>query len=529
MRYAPLAPAAGPAVPVTGAYVDPHLATPVFGASSPNEIVHNQFRASVGYEFRSGWQLEGSLFGWLTDQDQTDPRSFLRDATGQPVYDARVNFDGAVYTATGLALSLDRRSEFLGGIKVTGAVAGWQAAINLSHYWIDTQDTRTSLDYSLGIADGSGLLTLQEDPGWSILDAQFERSFGRHQIAFGINANQYTTGQSNYETVNWRLASSPFLRSETFGSTRSAGIYAEDRITLTRATSVTLGARADRWEAYDGGAGENFTGTLQTDLYPDRQDSSVSPKLTFETAFRERVQLQLSLGTATRFPTVGELFQGRIDEATGRLDPDSFDPDLRPERSRDANLLLRKDFADVRLTSSLFYQDIEDAILAFNGLNQFGTPVNNFKNIDRVRQFGIELVGEATDVFIDGLDLDVGITRIDARTVRNAADSAAEDRAFPGIPEWRANGMVRYRMAERLKVSLGWRYASRPNSDIEGLERGDAYGLQSEYFFIDARLTWNLNHALQLSLGIDNLSNDKAYARHPLPQRTGFAEFRMKF
>lgn len=527
MAYALLAPSAGPAIPVTGAYVDPQFATPVYGADSPSEIVQNQFRASVGYKFAGGWEVEGILFGWLTRQERTDPRSFLRDAAGVPVYTARVNLDGTVYTATGLDLSLERRSEFLAGIKASGTMLGWQSAVNLSHYWIDTQDDRTSRDYSAGVTDGGGMLTLQESPGWSTLDAQLDRTFGRHHLAVGFNGNQYTARQSNYSTVNWRLASSPFFRSETFGDTRSVGLYAEDRISLTSTTSLTLGARADRWEAYDGGAGEDFTGTLESDRYPERQESAASPKLTVETALGKNLLMQLNLATATRFPTVGELFQGRIDPATGGLDPESFNPALRPEQSRDANFLLRRDFQNVSVTSSFFYQEIEDAILGFVGDDR-SDVVTSFRNVERTRQFGVELTAEATDVLVDGLDLQISVTRLDARTVRDRSNPAADNRKSPGIPKWRSSGVVRYRLAQRLNASLGWRYAARPNPALAGVELGD-YGYRGEYFFIDARLTWNLNDALKLGVGVDNASNDKVYATHPLPQRTGFAEFTLQF
>jgi len=529
MTYYLLTPSFGPAVPVEGAYTDPRLARPVFGAASPVGVVQDQFRMRVGYEFGSGWKVDGLFFGWLTDQDLTDARTFLRDDTGQPVYNARVNFGGNVYNATGLTLSLVSRSEFLAGIKATGEIAGWQMTTNLSHYWIDTQDTRTSRDYGSGIANGGGTLSLQDDPGWWTLDTGVERHFDRHRIAFGLNANQYNTRQENYDTVNWRTAGSPFFTSATFGDTRTAGVYVEDEISLTPSSSLTLGARGDWWQAYNGGISEDVTGSLITDLYPERDGTSFSPKISFQTALGEDWNMQLSLGTATRFPTVGELFQGRLDDITRSIDPDSFDPNLKPERSRDVNLILRRNFEKVRLTTSLFYQGIEDAIFSFSGLNQYGTVVSNYKNIDSVRQLGLELIAEAEDLFIDGLDIDLSVARIDARTVHNAANPAAEDQKFPRIPDWRANGNLRYRIAQRLKASLGWRYASRPNSDLLGLVRGDAYGFQSEYFLIDGRFTWTLNDALEASLGVDNLTNDQAYVSHPLPQRTAFAEFKMNF
>jgi iron complex outermembrane receptor protein len=528
MSYTLLTPASGAGTPVRGAYDDPGLATPVFGAASPVDVTQDQLRLRLGYAGER-WKLDGLFFGWLTRQDLTDARSFLRDEDGKAVYQGRVTFDGITYDAAGLDLSLLERREYLAGIKAAARIAGWDTTINLSRYWIDSQDTRTSRDHASGMADGAGTLSLLDDPGWWTLDAGIERHFERHRLAFGINANQYHTRQETYDTANWRRATSPAFSTATFGETRSAGAYAEDELALTARTALTLGARFDRWQACDGGIGQQVTEAAAFDAYPRRQDSAFSPKLSLRTMLGEDWNLQLSLGEATRFPTVGELFQGRFDDITRTIDPQSFDPGLRPERSRDANLILRRRFGNVDLTSSLFYQDIDDAIFSFSGLNQFGTVVSSFKNIDHVRQFGLELMAETRDVLIDGLDVDFSITRIDARTVRNDANPAAEHEKFPRIPDWRSNGNLRYRLATGVKASLGWRYASRPNSDLFGLVRGDTYGYQSGYFFIDTRVSWDVDDAIQVSVGVDNLTNDRAYVSHPLPQRTGFAEFRMKF
>jgi iron complex outermembrane receptor protein len=529
MTYYLLRPANGPATVVEGAHADPRLANPAFGSASPVGVVQDQFRMRVGYEFQDGWKVDGLFFGWLTDQDLTDARTFLRDQNGQPVYNARVSFDGAVYDAAGLTFSLVSRSEFLAGVKATGEISGWQSTTNLSHYWIDTQDSRTSRDYGTGIANGGGTLSLQDNPGWWTLDSGIERRFARQRIALGINANQYQTRQENYDTVNWRTAGNPFFTSATFGETRSAGLYLEDEISLTPSSTLTIGARGDWWQARDGGISKDVLGSTVTDAYPTRDDASFSPKISFQTALGADWNLQVSLGAATRFPTVGELFQGRLDDITRMIDPESFDPDLKPESSRDASLILRRDFEHVRLTTSIFYQDIDDAIFNFSGLNRYGTVVTSYKNIDLVRQFGVELIAEADDVLVDGLDIDLSVARVDARTVRNAANPTAEGEKFPRIPDWRSSGNLRYRIAQRVKASLGWRYASRPNSDLFGLVRGDAYGYQSEYFLVDGRITWAMSDGIEASLGVDNLLNDQAYVAHPLPQRTGFAEFRMRF
>ena len=74
MTYNLLTPANGMGTPVEGAFDDPRLATPVFGAASPEDVTQDQLRLRLGYEFSGGWKLDALFFGWLTNQDLTDTR-----------------------------------------------------------------------------------------------------------------------------------------------------------------------------------------------------------------------------------------------------------------------------------------------------------------------------------------------------------------------------------------------------------------------------------------------------------------------
>lgn len=520
MSYSLLTAATGTGTAVTGAYVDPRLASPVFAAASPTHVIQDQARLRLGYEFDNGWSAEALAFAWVTDQDGTDARSFLRDAAGNTVYQGKVVFNGKTYNATGLTQSLTERTEHLTGLKLAGPLAGWDLSANLSRYWIADQDARTSKDYLTGAANGAGTRTLADEPGWVTLDLLAERSLGRHQLAVGLNANRYETAQNTFSTTAWKDASGAVFSSATFGKTSLWGVFVEDEIDLGGTFVLTAGARFDSWRAFDGGIGKLSGEAAVYDAYPEREDTSFSPKLSLQGKVARDWDVQLSLGVATRFPTVGELFQGRIDDVTREIAPQSFDPNLKPEKSKDASLVVRRGFDGVKVTASLFYQDIEDAIFSFSGLNQYGSVVSSYKNVDEVRQYGAELILEATDVGIEGLDVDANVAWIDATTVKNSANTAAEGVMFPRIPRWRSNGNVRYRVNDRLKLSTGWRYATRPNSDLFGLVRGDAYGFQTEYFIIDARASWNLTETTQVGLGVDNLFDNQAYVSHPLPQRT---------
>jgi iron complex outermembrane receptor protein len=528
MTFGLLTPATGNGTAVSGASIDPALATPVFSAVSPDHTVQNQFRTRAGYDFGNGWKADGLFFYWNTDSDQTHPQTYLRDEAGSPVYQGKVSFNGVTYNATGVNLSIGERLELLAGVKLAGPLAGGKLSTNLSHYWIDHQRSRTSSDYNTGVADGAGTFGNQHDTGWWTLDSTFERQFGRHGLAAGANANLYETGQDTFKTTQWRESTSPAISATTAGKTSVVGAFIEDEIEVGARATITPGLRIDRWKAFDGAVGTATSGLLNRQAFPERSETAVSPKLSGQMEIAPGWHAQLSLAKATRFPTVGELFQGRIDTVTQQLDPNSFDPNLKPERSRDASLMLRHQFGAVRVTGSVFFDDIEDAIYSFSGINQFGNVVSNYKNVDRVRQYGTELIGEASNWLLPGLDVDLNVAWIDARIVRNRSEPDSEGVQFARIPEWRINGNLRYRIRDSLKLSVGWRYASRPNSDLLGLKRGDTYSYISEFKFIDARVSWNVLQSTELSLGVDNLGNDRGWVSHPLPQRTYVAELKWK-
>ncbi len=523
---------------VTGAFVDPSLIRPsglaanavtaAFGGASPVDVLQDQFRLRVGYEFAGGWKAEALGVLWKTRQDLTDPRSWLvNSSTGAPVYQGNVTFNGIVYNASGLTMSRTNRTEYLAGFKLSGPLAGWDVSLNLSRFWIDKQDARSSNDYLTGASSGAGKQTISNNPGWYTGALVIERRLGAHKLAFGADANLYETSADTFKVTNWRDATSPTYSNSSYGKTSLWGLWVEDAVELGGNLILTGGLRYDRWHAFDGGIGSLISGTRKDAAFVGRNDDSISPKLSLQGKLPGDFDFQISLGTATRFPTVGELFQGSQDTA-GNLIAASFNPFLKPEKSYDASLLLRHKVGPLRATASVFFQDVNDAVYSFQGLLPDNTLFSGYQTVDKVRQYGVEFIVEGKDVLIPGLDFDGNVAWMSAKTRKNTADPRAEGVQFPRIPEWRSNGNFRYRIAEPVKLSLGWRYGSRPNSDLLGLQRGRAYGYQSDYFFVDTRVSWDLTKQLQLSAGIDNLFNFQAYVAHPLPQRTFVLDLKLK-
>lgn len=521
------------AIPVTGAVADtrsPNAVKPIyFGDYSAVDTTQDQLRAKLivdGGDVR----LSALVTYWWNTEDETHPTTYLRNAAGDPVYggtggSVKVLQDGKAYVANGSNLTIRSKREWLGGVGAEADLApGWTARLNLSTLRTDDQRVRTSNGYANGKANGAGTLTLAGPTGWYTGDFVLEGDLGAHQLALGANANLYETDQSQFATTNWRAATGQSFSNRTFGKSRQIGLYAEDEIALSDALSLTAGIRADFWRAFDGGVERlGSGGAIVGQRYDSRSENAVSPTLSATWQVATDWNAQLSLAMATRFPTVGELFQGALN-GDGTFNPASFDPNLKPEKSRDANLIVRHDMGPLILTGSAFWQRVEDTLFRFSGVTDQGVSTSRNFNIDRTRQYGLELIAETRDWPVEGMDIEGNVAWIDSQVTRNAANPATVGRQFPRIPRWRLNGNVRYRPMDKLLLSLGARYASRPNTNLENDLRGDTYGFTSELFALDARISYDVTERFTVSAGADNITNDRAWVYHPYPQRTFLVE-----
>ncbi len=518
-------------IDVTGAVDDKNLITPslgvapspIFAAASVDDNTQDQLRLRADLNF-DNWSLQGLLVYWTTDSDTTKPTTYLRDLNGNSVYAGTVKIDGKYWDTAALNLSLTERTEILAGLSAKGAVLAWDVSANLSHFWLANANTFTSSGYTNGIHNGAGTFTDVDPSGWWTLDAKALQKFGAHEITLGLNSNLYETKSVTYNTSAWRNAENKKFAIETAGKSSLSGIFVEDEIHVRDDLSMTAGVRLEQWKAFDGSI--NQATAKAPNYYETRTETDTNVSLSSQWRFADKWLAQVSLATATRFPTVGELFQGKFD-SVGVFDPKSFDPNLRPEKSQDANVILRHEFERARVTGSVFYQDVDDFIFSFERLDA-GVKRTSFMNIERVRQTGVEFIVETYDWLAAGLNVDFNIAYIDDKTLKNSLLPASEGKQFPRIPYWRINSQARYKLANDWRLSGGVRYASRPNTNLDATQRGDTFGYASEQFIADTRLSWQANESTELSVGIDNINNDQAWAFHPFNQRTYLVEMKWK-
>ena len=138
------------------------------------------------------------------------------------------------------------------------------------------------------------------------------------------------------------------------------------------------------------------------------------------------------------------------------------------------------------------------------------------------------MIFETYDWLVTDLNIDFNVAYIDDNILKNSLNTDSEGSQFPRIPYWRINSQARYSLTQDWRISGGVRYSSRPYNNLENTQRGDTYGYASEQFIADVRLSWQASESTEVSFGIDNINNDKAWAFHPFPQRTYLLELKWK-
>jgi iron complex outermembrane receptor protein len=202
-------------------------------------------------------------------------------------------------------------------------------------------------------------------------------------------------------------------------------------------------------------------------------------------------------------------------------------PNLKPERVSSYELAAehRTDSGFVRL--SVFEEDITNALLSQSAplVPGSNTLFSFVQNVDRTQVRGIEFVADQYDVFIPGLEIMASLTAADGRIRQDNAFAAAVGKFIPGVPKLKANVVATYRPSDELSFTLGARYSDRSFGTIDNSDPvSQTYQGFAGYLVVDSRVRYRLDQNWSVSLGVDNLNNDKYFLFHPFPQRTAVVE-----
>jgi len=516
---------------VSGAYHDtdangnPRV---VMGATSIDHTVQDTAKLKLAVDLTPTLRAAYTLGYWQDDSD-VSVQSYLRDASGNPVYSGNVAIDGYHYALPTNLFLPSRRQEahWLHGLSLisdTGGAWDWQAIATWYHI---SQDEKRSPSTALPAAQGGGAgrIALGDGTGWRTLDLKGQwrpgGSDGAHRVAFGYHDDHYFLDSRVFNTGDW-LSGGPTTRVSAFaGDTETQALFAQDAWRFAPAWTLILGGRYEYWRAFDG-ALSNAATTLG---YPTRRDHFFSPKASLVFQATPVWRLRASLGRAYRLPTVSELFQGSISSGTIV----NNDPNLKPEKATSGELTAERSLRNGLLRLSVFQEDTVDALYKQTDITVFPT-VTNIQNIGKIRSRGAEVAYQGQDIAWRGLDVSGSVTYVDSVVLKNDQFPASVGKKQVRVPDWRATAVATYHQNARLSYTLAARYSGRQYNTLDNTDSNpDTYGGTSRFFVVDAKVNYTLAKHATVSVGVNNLNNYRYYAYHPYPQRTVFATLRFDY
>lgn len=502
----------------------------VFGATSIDHSVQDTLNLRVGYDISAVQQIEGRVSLWRNDSTVRD-MTYLRDAAGNPVWSGGVNDGLNRFTVAANAFAPSQRDELnrqLGVTWKTKYATGWNASVVLTDYTMLTDATRqASTAPPLADLGGAGTVTRRDGTGWNTLEVQStwtpspgDFGDGRHALVLGLHRNQYQLQNLVNNASDWRSVETSLNQNYTGKSTITA-LYGQHAWKLSPELTLTAGLRLESFESQDGS--QYFAGSPAVqNSYPSRSLSATSPKMSLAWSAADDLLLKASYGRGVRFPNVDELFNGT---RTGSNITTS-DPNLRPEVSDSLELAAEKYWGEHWLRASFFRDDVTDTILRQTDATI--TPsVTRVSNVDRVLTQGIELAWQTRDVGVKGLDIGGSATWTDAEVKSNAANPAQVGKRWLRIPVQRYAVQASYRPNPTWLMGVAWRWSGRMyNTELNLDNNPDTYGGTSRVNQLDLKATWKFARQWEWGLGVINVTDQKSWQGHSLPQRNVQTELR---
>jgi len=518
--------------PVTGAYQDKGISNQdrvVFGATAIDTSTQTNAKFKGQYEFLNQSKLTYTIGLWDLDSRQ-NVQSYIKDNDGNSIYGGYVNFNNKRYTprmspaqaeAFHVMQSIDFKSNDKGFFNWQMTISDYDYSRDLSNRSNLSETSNTNPSLTNPYISKTGQITDLSGTGWTVFDSRVTLRPKDHTIDLGYHLDYYHLRQIVNASSDWMGTQKGNFSSLSSGNTKTHAVYVQDKWQITPQWALTLGARQEHYEAYDG---VNQNTTLAR--YEDRSRNTFSPKASLSFEPMPAWGFRAAFGKAYRFPTVTELFQ----QLTSGSTIVTNNPNLKPEEIYSSEITAERRFANGLARASLFREDRYDALISQTNVSSVGNTSTYFQNVDHVRIYGIELATELRDVMIPKLDVVANATLIDSEILKNDAAPSYINKKVPRIPRQLYKAVATYRVSEDFTMSLAARYSGRQfiqldNSDINP----ETYAGASRLLFVDAKVNYKFKDRWTASLGVDNIFNDQAYVHHPLPQRTGYAQVKFDY
>ncbi|MGP8153888.1 MAG: TonB-dependent receptor [Smithella sp.] len=493
------------------------------GDTGDNAWWDDNFTIKTRFDFTPDSKLSVSFMRMRYKYSYDDPHTYLKDASGNPVYEYGPPIPGySNYTVN--QSTFDYGS---GGKEVNMYNIGYETEIGIvkTKFTLGLSDEGKNWYVSPGyldsttLAGGPGQVTSTPSQNYTA-DLLFSVPvFSMNILTFG---GSFKTDWANSQVNNltdWQdETSTTDLVSNQGGKDRTYAAFIQDEILILSNLTAYIGFREDWWETYDGYANQFGSGGF-ANTYDSRNAASFSPKLSVVYKPFEIATLKADVGQAFRAPTVYELYSKW--SYSGMIW--SGNPDLKPETttSWDASVV-QELWKGAKVSATYFDNHIQDLIYSVSVPSGFENM-----NAGKAESQGIMLSFEQR--FDKLLRLFANYTYTDGRIKENSADPLSVGKRMTFLPDTMINAGAECEIGQ-FSASVTVRYVSKIYSDDQNRDTiNGVYMSYDPYFTADAKVSYKVTNFATVSASVDNIFNESYFSYYKAPGRSWFMEVALNF
>ncbi len=489
----------------------------ILGDKGDNTWWDDDLNLKAQYDFSNASKLSASLMRTRYRYNYDDPHTYLRNATGNPVYTyGSVNestyTSGSGYTETTL-YSLGYETEI--GIAKTKLTL---ALNDQGENWYTSPNTSTPYATLSGL---NGKVSSSPNQNWSADLQTTIPLFTRHLLTVG---GSYKAGRSNTEeqslTYYKNEDSKTGITYNSGGKDTTYALFLQDEILIFNNLTAYIGFRQDWWRTYDGYANQFGTGAF-ADTYDSRSDSSFSPKASLVYKPFEKTVFRTSAGQSFRAPTIYELYRTWV-STTGTTYYGN--PDLTPEKVTSWDIGVTQGLWKGATISGTYFENyLKDMIYR----KTISSTEQVWINAGKAESKGFML--EAEQRFDNWLRLFANFTYTDARIKENSAKPTTVDKRLTYMPDQMLNLGADWQVGP-VSVSVIGRYMSKRYTDDENKDTVSGVpGSYDSFFTADTKVAYKICKYATAALSINNISDERHYESYQSPGRLVFGELELRF
>lgn len=332
---------------------------------------------------------------------------------------------------------------------------------------------------------------------------RFSSSVKDHALLFGIEGREVRGASDETIYIN-EVASS---RVGAGGRERALGVFAQDFIRIGTRLVLAGSLRFDAWENSRGLISTRTlaNGQVSTTLFPDRDETALSPQGAFLYQLTGTVSVQAQASRSFRAPTLNELYRNFRVGSVLTLANENLTAERADNIEAGISYNRRSIFLRATFFRTLVHRPVANVTLS-------ATPsliTRQRQNAGETRAAGIELDGQGT---IGRLHISLGYLLADSRVTEFSANTQLEGLLVPQVARHQFTFQARY-------PSGNWSFALQGRASSAQFDDDLNLFRLEPYFQADLFVSRRFGENLSVFAGIENVFNSR-YSVGRTPIRT---------